>query len=85
MLKPESILEIPDETKTIAQKAFPKGIHISNYGMNLVQFSMISFSKTSILVSGNPLKAQPDWLWSQSCNIWKTYRTGKRLRQSAAG
>ena len=25
MLKPESILEIPAETKTIARKAFPKG------------------------------------------------------------
>jgi transposase len=25
MLKPESILEIPDETKKIARKAFPKG------------------------------------------------------------
>ena len=25
MLKPESILEIPEETKTVAKEAFPKG------------------------------------------------------------
>ncbi len=25
MLKPESVQDIPDETKTVAQKAFPKG------------------------------------------------------------
>lgn len=69
-LKPNAIPPVSEMTRTVAQAAFPKG----NVYMQMRDElgSIYTDELFFIQMKDNRDGVPGDWLWSRSCNMWRT-------------